>query len=277
MAKQLTIGRKLGVSAGVLVALVVVLGATAWTTLGSVSAELSQAVNRTAAMMDLVQGIGKRSQETVSDSRGAALSYASGDTKSAEANEKKLGAAYVRLGEMMRDATPLLTPEGKKGMDAVERNLVLIRPLQAKYLALSKDQKAVEADALMRDTLTPLLTAVDAETLAIVKVNRAVLADSVKSAAELERNSHMTVAAVLAFALMAGVVVVVRVREIGGALSVATGQLSSGAEDIAGAAMQVAASSNEVAVGAAEQAAAIEETSASTEEIQSMSRKNADN
>jgi methyl-accepting chemotaxis protein/methyl-accepting chemotaxis protein-1 (serine sensor receptor) len=73
------------------------------------------------------------------------------------------------------------------------------------------------------------------------------------------------------------VVVVIRVREIGGALTVATEQLTSGAEEIAEAAMQVASSSNEVAEGATEQAAAIEETSASTEEIQSMSRKNADN
>jgi methyl-accepting chemotaxis protein/methyl-accepting chemotaxis protein-1 (serine sensor receptor) len=277
MAAQLTIGRKLGVSVGVLLVLIVVLGATAWLTLGSVSVELNQAVGRTATMMDLVQGLSKRSQETVSDTRGAALSYANGDLKSAAANEKKLQAAYVRMGEMVHDVTPLLTPEGKLGMDVVVAKLALIRPLQAQYLQLSRDQKPAEADALMRDKLTPLLTDVEAETLAIVKVNRAVLADSVVNATSLEKSSHWTVGAVLFMAIFAGTVVVVRVREIQRAMNTAVAQLSNGAEQIADAATQVASSSNQVAQGASEQAASIEETSASTEEIHSMSRRNVDN
>ncbi|MGD0796897.1 MAG: methyl-accepting chemotaxis protein [Acidobacteriaceae bacterium] len=277
MASKLTIGRKLGVSVGILLVLIVSLGATAWLTLGGVGAELNDAVTRTATMMDLVQGIGKRSQETVSDIRGAALSYANGDQKTAAANEKKLQAAYTRMGEMEHDVNPLLTPAGRTGMDVVLRDLAAIRPLQEQYLVLSRDQKPADADALMRDKMTPLIAAMETDSLAVVKVNRAELADSVQRAAAVEASSHWTVAAVLTFALLVGGVVVIRVREIQRALSTAVDQLSSGAEQIANAASQVASSSNEVAHGASEQAASIEETSASTEEIQSMSRKNADN
>jgi methyl-accepting chemotaxis protein/methyl-accepting chemotaxis protein-1 (serine sensor receptor) len=75
-------------------------------------------------------------------------------------------------------------------------------------------------------------------------------------------------------AIFAGAVVVIRVREIQGAMDVAVAQLSTGAEQIADAASQVASSSNQVAHGASEQAASIQETSASTEEIHSMSRRN---
>jgi methyl-accepting chemotaxis protein/methyl-accepting chemotaxis protein-1 (serine sensor receptor) len=126
----------------------------------------------------------------------------------------------------------------------------------------------------MRDKMIPLISSMEADSLAIVKVNRAELAASAQRAASVESSSHWTVAAVLTFALLVGAVVVLRVREIQGAMSIAVDQLSSGAEQIAEAASRVASSSNEVAHGASEQAASIEETSASTEQIHSMSRRN---
>jgi len=92
----------------------------------------------------------------------------------------------------------------------------------------------------------------------------------------MQRSSQWVVGAVLTFALLAGVIVVVRVRQIQAELTTAVQELSTGAEEIAGAASRVASSSSEVAQGASQQTASIEETSASTEEVHSMSRRNAD-
>jgi len=276
MRTKMTIGRKLGVTVGAMLMLIAGLGLAAWTTLSVVGRQLNDAVNRTAVVIDQVQGAGKRVQETMSDCRGAALSYGNGDNAGGDANVKKLAAADARLGEMIQAAAPLLSAEGAEHMNAVVRDLAAMQPLQAQYIALSKAQKPVDADALMRDKIVPLLAAVEAESLAIVKVNRAELAGSAQKAAGIEASSHITVGAILLVALFAGVLVVVRVRDIQGSLAVAVGELSAGAEEIADAASRMTASSAEVAQGASEQTASIEETSASTEEIHSMSRRNSD-
>lgn len=61
------------------------------------------------------------------------------------------------------------------------------------------------------------------------------------------------------------------------ALSSAVLELSKGAEQVATAATEIAASSQSLAQGTSEQAASLEETSASGEQMTSMTRKNADN
>src|ERR1700723_3273201 len=98
----MTIGKKFGISVGALLVLMAALGVAAWTALSRVDQELKQAVSRTAVVIDRVQGAGKRVQETMSDTRGAALSYGNGDEKAGAADATKLQAAYVRLNQMIR-------------------------------------------------------------------------------------------------------------------------------------------------------------------------------
>ena len=56
MQIHMTIGKKLGFCVGALLVLIVSLGLAAWITLGSVSAQLDDVVNRTAVAIDQVQG-----------------------------------------------------------------------------------------------------------------------------------------------------------------------------------------------------------------------------
>jgi len=275
MQIHMTIGKKLGFCVGALLVLIVSLGLAAWITLGSVSAQLDDVVNRTAVAIDQVQGAGKRVQETMSDARGAALSYGNGDEQSGAANEKKLQDANVRLGEMIRTASPLLSPEGKRHMDAAVKNIALLRPLQVEYIALSKEHKPVEAEALMRDKLWPLLTDVEAESLVVVKVNRAHLVVSAQEAASVEIYSRWIVGAILCLALLVGAVVVAVVRGVNRTLVDAVAELSRGADEITSATGQIASSSQSLAQAASEQAASIEETSAAAMDINSTSKHNA--
>jgi methyl-accepting chemotaxis protein len=277
MLDNLTIGKKLGLNVGALLVLTMGLGIAALSSVSRVSTELDTAVNKTAVKLDLVQGIGKRALETSSDSRGAALSYINGDQQGASANELKMQGAYKRLGEMIRDVTPLLSPEGKRHMDAVVQALAQIQPLQIQYLDLSKSRKPAEAYSVMNDRLLPLSETLDAEIFTIVKLNRGELAASSQKAIAVESVSRWIVAAVLGLTFAMGVVALLVVRGIRRTLAIAVDELSQGADQITSAAAQVASSSQSLAQGSSEQAAAIEETSASTEEINSMSQKNADN
>lgn len=276
MLAQMTIGKRLGISVGSLLVLIVILGLASWNAVNQVSMRLNKIVSNTAVVIDQVQGSGKRLQEAMSDARGAALAYTNDDEKAGAANVKKLQAANVRMGEMIQTATPLLSPEGKKHMDAVVKDIAQIQPLQAEYIALSKDHKPADANTLMQNKITPLLTDVEAESLTIVKVNRADLANFAHDAAAIETRGHWTIAGILLIALLVGVVAVIVVQGIRSELADAMGGLSEGAEQINNAASQVATSSQSLAQGASEQAASIEETSASSEEINSMSRRNAD-
>jgi methyl-accepting chemotaxis protein len=79
------------------------------------------------------------------------------------------------------------------------------------------------------------------------------------------------------FSLGIGVLGVYVVREISKTLGDSVAELRDGAEQVASAASQVSSSSQSLAQGSSEQAASLEETSASSEEINSMARKNTDN
>jgi len=277
MQIHMTIGKKFALCVGSLLAVVGLLGVSCWGTLGRVSAQLDEVVNRTAVAIDQVQGAGKRIQETMSDARGAALSYGNGDERSGAANEKKLRDAYVRLGEMIKTAGPLLSPEGKQHLDVVVKDIGRLRPLQVEYITLSKDHKPVEAEALMRDRLWPLLTEVEVEGLAAVKVTRAELAVSSHEAASIEVRSHWTVGVTLWFAVMVGVVVAVEVRGINRTLIKVVDELSCGADEIGCAIGEIASSSQALAQASSQQAASIEETSEAATHINSTSKRNAEN
>jgi methyl-accepting chemotaxis protein/methyl-accepting chemotaxis protein-1 (serine sensor receptor) len=211
----------------------------------------------------------------MSDARGAALSYGNGDEESGAANEKKMKDAYVRLEEMVRTASPLLSPVGKQHLDAVVNDIALLRPLQVEYIGLSKDHKPVEAGALMRTNVSPLLTDVEAQSLAAVKLTRAELTASAKEATSTELYSHWMVGAILGLALLVGGAVLIVVLGINRTLVEAVGELSRGADEITSTTAEIASSSQALAQASSEQAASIEETSAAAMDINSTSQRNA--
>lgn len=275
--KHMSIGKKLGGSISILLLLILGLGYVAWSTLSRLSRELDQAVTRTAVMLDLIQAIGKRDQECVSDSRGAALAYASRDAAGVETNRKKMVAAYVRLHELVRDVTPLLSPDGKKQMTTILATIDLTRPLQDQYLDLTSKGHTREAYLLMNEKLLPMVGKVDEQILGMVKAGRADLAGATREATSLETASHWSVLVSLGLAIGMGALVLVIVRRLSRDLVIVLEEISRGAAHITTAARQLANTSQTVAEGASQQAASLEETSASSEQISSMSRRNSSN
>jgi methyl-accepting chemotaxis protein/methyl-accepting chemotaxis protein-1 (serine sensor receptor) len=272
MGMHLTIGKKLGTGVGLLLLLIVSLGTGAWISLIRVSRELDQAVNRTAVVIDQVQGAGKRLEETMSDTRGAALSYGNFDTVSGAANEKKLESAYARMAEMIGAAKPLLSGSARDQMRTVESELARLRPLQMEYVA----GNTAEAEALMKGKLGPLLASVESDSLEIVKLNRAELAASSLRAVSLESQSRWIISGTMLLSLLVGALVAVVVQGLRKALLQAVQGLSQGAEEITSASGQVAVSSQALAQGASQQAASIQETAATSEQVKAVSRQNAE-
>jgi len=277
MRRHWTIGRKLGTSAGSLLLLVVLLGAASWTALNRVSGELDRAVTRTAVAIDQMQGAAKRAEETTSDTRGAALSYGNEDDASGAANEKKLAAAYVRLDQMMALARPLAPVLAQKTMQRLMDELAIMRPLQAEYIQLSRQHEPEAAEKLMRERLEPLVDAVQADSLTVVKADRAELADAKVRSDRVESTSRWAIGVAFAAALLVSLMTLAAARGIQRTLAEAVSGLLEGADEITGASSQVASASQGLAEGSSRQAASVEETASSSIQAQAMSRRNADN
>jgi methyl-accepting chemotaxis protein/methyl-accepting chemotaxis protein-1 (serine sensor receptor) len=103
------------------------------------------------------------------------------------------------------------------------------------------------------------------------------MAAYLKSAGAIAARARWITVSITVLALLFWGIIAVIVRTINTTLRAAIGGLSEGAGQVSSAAGQISSSSQSLAQGASEQAAALEETSASSEEINSMARKNAEN
>ena len=278
MKSQMTTGKKLGGSFGVMLALIVGLGCAAWHAVASLGSELDEAVNKSAVNIDLSQALAKRAQEVLALSRGLAFSYLNRDPAQAENGLWKIQKAIARAGEMSRQVRPLLvSEEGRRNLDAYDQGLVALDSLTKQYLELSRNLETKKAYALMSDKIVPVAVNLEDASLALVTLQRGFLTASSKNATTTIATNRWTIAAILVLSLVLGAGALIVIRQIDKSLRQAIRELSEGAEQVSSASGQIAGSSQSLAQGATEQAAALEETSASSEEINSVSRRNAEN
>lgn len=278
MLAQMTIVKKLGVSLGLLVLLTIGLGYVSWRAVTNLSMELDTAIHKTAVKVDLIASVGKRLNEVAAADRGIMLGYMNKDDDFVERNREKMDAARKSIDEQMNEIRPLLvTAQGKALMDGMDQDLSSFDPLVKHYLELGEKGQFTEAQKLVDEKMTPVVTAMEERSTALLKVNRDLLAESQQRADALSIASRWTVAVAMMFVLGISIVVVFVLRMVNASLRAAINELSEGAGQVASAANQISSSSQALAQGASEQAASLEETSASSEEINSMARKNAEN
>ncbi|HEX9117463.1 MAG TPA: methyl-accepting chemotaxis protein, partial [Anaerolineae bacterium] len=276
--RTITIGKKLTLAFAGMLGLVLALSYVALSSIGSLGAELDQAVNSTAKKLDLGAAMRARTQEMVSANRGAQLAYLSDDLEAVRKNKEKQEAARARLVQQVAELRPLVKTETEAAiLRTIENGVSTWAPLSAQYLEYGSRKQFAEANALQSEKMLPVVLAMERAGTAFTKEERGFLANSVREAASDVSRSRWLALVVIALSLAAGGFVLFVIRQISGSLRQAVTELSAGAEQTAGAASQVASSSQALAQGSSEQAASLEETSASTEEINSMARKNTDN
>jgi methyl-accepting chemotaxis protein len=276
--EQMTIGKKLGLSLGALLALTLGLGYAAWHAASTLGEELDVAVTKTAPKLDYANAIGRRVSQLVAANRAVMLGYVNHDTAFAETNIKKMDDARKTLEERMKDIRPLLyLPEAIRALDDIAKASDNFEGQAKQYRDLGKAGDFAKAQAIMDEKLAPLVATIEESVDLLIKTQRDLLAESKKNSEATTRSSRWTVGVVLGIALAIGLMVVFVLRSINASLRSAVSELSEGAGQVASAAGQISSSSQSLAQGASEQAASLEETSASSEEINSMARKNAEN
>lgn len=243
----------------------------------SLGSELTEATEKTAVKLDLVNATRARSWEMIAALRGIFINASLKKDREVEENSARRSVAFNRIGEQIAHIRPLLSTEQTRiAINRFESGVAEFGKLATEYERLCRQRRFEQAGDLM-----PKVQAFGGladETLNIIKdANRKFLVESQERATALRSHSLVVnvglacvLLAIIGFA--AGVV-----RGINRTLSAAVHELSEGARQVAAAASQVSCSSQSLAQGSSEQAASLEETSASSGEINCLARKNSEN
>ena len=278
MKSRMTIGKKLTLCFGGMLALVLGLGYSSVSSVRVLSTELDEAVNKTARKTELAGQIQTTVSEMRAAQRGVVLFSMTKDAPKSEAAKDAFRSAATRIEKAIAELRPLVTTEaGRQAVDAIP-------PQLSTWLALYQDIvqhcAAQRFDANMTSSMDRTAavagqTQKAAEQLA--EAQRGLLKAAAQDAEDISSRSRWMAFILIGVCLAAGGLVLSVVRSLSLTLGRLAGQMVEGAEQVASAASQVSASSQSLAHGSSEQAASLEETSASSEEINSMARKNSEN
>ena len=278
MFAQMTIGKKLGMSLGLLVILTLALGYVAWHAVSTLTGQLDTAINKTTAKIVLADDISQLTDQISADSRGLMLGYMNKDSRFVEKNIEDMANKRRTVENEIQQIRPMLvTAEAKTATDNIEQGWVTYDQLQKQYQELGEKGSFAEAQTLLTDNLAPTRAKIDADTETIISIQHQILAQSQKESEATSSSSRWSLIVAISISLAVGILVIFVLRMINFSLRKAVSQLAEGAGQVASAASQISSSSQTLAQGASEQAASLEETSASSEEINSMARKNAEN
>ncbi len=278
MKSQMTIGKKLFGGFGAALLLTIVVGVTAFWTVGSLGTSINKLVNVNAQKRYLASQIDMNESDMVAAERGILARAYMKDSAAVSQYNQDFQSSYAQWKKSM-DAFSLLvtTSEARQDLDTMQTDYQKIGRQHDNFYQLVTAGKINPASDYLEKQLMPSLQ--DASRLAAKADQEQVglMATAVKATDGQVALGRWVTIAMLLLSFVVGFAIVLVVRQINNSLRNAIGELSEGAGQVASAAGQISSSSQSLAQGASEQAASLEETSASSEEINSMARKNAEN
>ena len=274
--KALTIGRKISLASGVLVAFTLVLGSFGTLTISRMNAKIRSLVTGPLPgiySLGLIEGYGK-------DEKAAMLEHILADTPAQkarfEATVTDLETKF--LAEMNRYEKTIQTEKGRQ-------QLAQLRPIEARVqrawaaiVPLSREQKTSGAMAIWTGDAAAAYRERAVVFDEMLELRQTLGEEEGKSAVALGESAGFWSMAILALAVVVGgLLATLIIRSVNKVLTRAVAELSEGAEQVSSASGQVSGSSQSLAQGASEQAASLQQTSSSSEQMASMTRKNAEN
>jgi methyl-accepting chemotaxis protein len=274
---KVTIGKKLVLSFGAMIALVIVLGGAFLYVVGAMKSTFDVAVEKTARKILLTGDVDAAESDMLAWQRAMILYTFHKDPANVEKSKQRFRDAAASANKALEEMRPLLVDEeGRRLMAQTAEGLnkwVAAFDEQERLCASDKPGDAVIVGA---QKVVPVYDALsrDAQRMKLIQKERL---DGDRADAESQNASSRWIAFVLlALSVGVGGVVLVIIRATNQGLRKAVAELSEGADQVSSAASQVSASSQSLAQGSSEQAASLEETSASSEEVNAMAHRNAE-
>jgi methyl-accepting chemotaxis protein len=278
MRSQMTIGKKLLMSFGAMLALTVVVSVVSLLGSSSLGAQVGSITKVEARKQFLAGEINTVTSDFIAEERGILVrGLLKEQAKMDEYNQDFRDSSALLKKRVDELALLAETADGRRLVAELQNNFDSISQIHEKVYRLASSGQMDGAVQMVKDTLMPLALQMSTAGERTVTLQQDMLEKAAKSAESSVSRTRWTTIFMIGLSLLVGVSVVYVVRQINSGLRQAVAELGEGGKQTASAASQVAASSQSLAQGASEQAASIEETSASSEEINSMARKNSEN
>jgi methyl-accepting chemotaxis protein len=275
---QMTIGKKLMIAFGAMVALTLGLAYSSLSSVSSLGKELDLGANVTGKKLDLAGQLRAGIGDMRAAQRGLVMYAMMKDAALTRENKDHFHNYAADTEKLADEIQPLLTTErGKRDVEQIRSSIA------SWLLAFQEIERlcaAEQFDGSLKAALDAAMAQANQMRTAVtdlVAALREQFADSAKRGREQTSLSYWIALTLIGICLVLGAAALLIVRQISKALRRVAEEMADGAEQVARAAGQVSSSSQALAQGASEQAASLEETSASTEEIHSMTQKNATN
>lgn len=278
MFSQMTIGRKLVSSVGLMLLLTVVLGAFALYTINSMGESFNTAATTTTAKLDQAHAIRYRAQEMIASQQGFLVATLNSSSTEAAAQKQRWQSASDRMAQHVAEMRSLVgTTDGRQFLETIDTSHKAWIPHGQEYFKFASQGDLPEADRVMTSSIRPLIQSMEQAADGLLRQQVSFLSDARASAASVANLSIWITALLIALSVATGLMVVFVVRGVSRTLQHLTQQLGQGSDEVSAAASQVSSTSQSLSQAASEQAASLEETSASAEELNSMTQKNAEN
>jgi methyl-accepting chemotaxis protein/methyl-accepting chemotaxis protein-1 (serine sensor receptor) len=274
-----TIGVKLIVSFGAMLALVLVLGGTSLKINLDLGAALDNAVRVTAKKQLLAGQILATASEMTALERGVASSEMLQQKDKSESFLKQYSDAEKRVRQALADFTamPESSEETRLQLAALDAEQNALKKTQDSFVKMLQKQQMDQALKAFDDSLLPRLAKMSELAKGLVDQQAEQLTVISKNAEAKEGGSRWITVGLLALCVAVGVGLVFVARGITARLRDLTSQIAGCARGVSDASGQISSASQALAEGASRQAGSLEETSASSQELSSMTQSNANN
>jgi methyl-accepting chemotaxis protein len=274
---KMTIGKKLFLSIGSVVAAALVMGTLMFVSLSRVGAGVDRVVNENVKRQYLANQMYINITEMISLERGMQIQAILKNQASVDKFHEDYRAELSKLQANIPQFAPLIvTPQGQEFLQAVTSGSSRLGDFNEQLYQKASSHDIDGSIALLSNEFIPFANRLQAGSAGIAHLQIGLMAEEIRNVRSIQSQATAISIVMVLLCIAVGVAVVLIVLGINRDLLATASSLSDGAAQIASAATQVSSSSQSLAQGATEQAAAIEETSASAEEINSMARRSTD-
>jgi methyl-accepting chemotaxis protein len=291
----ITVGRKLAVGFGLLLALLLASGLGSLKMIESLGSTLDSTVDVTARKMQLADSLLSGFRQARLASALAEISLinatlmsemkleADGQTacgschtlETVAAGEESIQAAFAAARRFAADLAAMVgEPAEKEALGRIQRGLPEWQSLYVDYIRLARQRKFTAAHEIALQRIYPLVAEVEKAAGLLLEVETGALAAARRKAGAEVRSSVWRSSGVITVSVLIGMAVLVLIQRTTRTLRGASGEISEMTAQLATATSHIASASESLAQTATEQSASLEAACASSEQIRFSSEEN---
>jgi methyl-accepting chemotaxis protein/methyl-accepting chemotaxis protein-1 (serine sensor receptor) len=278
MKRTLTFTTKLGISTGLLGAVIVLMALTGLQTLGTSTDTLRHTVEVNAHKIDLAGRLHEQESDMAVGQRGVILFAFARNAAAVSSSESLFQESAARFQATLNEIRPLIaTDRGKELLSDIDRRMAEWLPAYADLRRLAQAGDPEGASRVLTERITAHYLTVGKDCEELSKITDDLMHRDYLASLDRLATTRWIMFLLIGIGVAASGFAVWITRSTASQLRHVAHEMLEGSRQVAAAAGQVASASQSLAQGTSEQAATLEETSSSAAEITAITRKNAEN